>query len=127
MILKMKDITDFAAFYNEVKVARLPFKTLFKLSTLSRAVEEKLEFYQEHFQAILKEYGELDEQGNLIPTEDGRGVKIKSGTELDCMAKITELQMLEVELPETFFSLEEFDSIELTLEAFNVITPFIKE
>lgn len=127
MTTQMLNITNFAVFYNEVKETKLSFKTLLKLSNLSKAIEEKLEFYQEHFQAILKEYGELDENGNLIPTEDGRGIKVRSGTEVECMTKINELQTLEVELPDIVFDIEEFGDIEMTLEVFNIITPFLKQ
>ena len=127
MTLKMFNIIDFASFYTEVKSTKLPLKTLFKLSNLSKAIEDKLEFYQEHFQAILKEYGELDENNNLIPTDDGRGIKVRPGTEMDCMEKINELQSLEIELPDILFDIEEFGDIELTLEIFNIITPFLKQ
>lgn len=127
MTTQMKNITDFAVFYGEVKTAKLPLKTLFKLSNLSKAIEEKLEFYQEQFQAILKEYGEFDAEGNIVPTEDGRGIKVRPGTELECMNKINELQNLEIDLPDVAFDIEEFGDIEMTLEVFNIITPFLKQ
>ena len=42
------------------------------------------------------------------------------------MTKINELQSLEVELPDITFDIEEFGNIELTLDVFNIITPFLK-
>jgi hypothetical protein len=123
----MLNIINFSAFYEEVKSHKLPLKTAYKLSNLSRAIEEKTEFYREKMQEIFKEYGELDENGNILPTEDGRGVRVKHGTEVECMSRINELQLLDVDLPDIFFTLEEFGNIELTLEIFNLITPFLKE
>ena len=127
MTLKMIDISNFGLFFNEVKNAKLPFKVLYKLHTLTKAIEEKSEFYREKFQEILHEYGELDSNGNLVPTENGTGVKIKPGVEQDCMNKVIELQNLEIELPDVSFDIEEFGDIELTIEIFNIIKPFLKD
>jgi hypothetical protein len=41
------------------------------------------------------------------------------------MEKLTELQNVEVELPDIKFDIEDFGDIELTLEVFNIISPFI--
>lgn len=125
MNLKMIDIVDFGYFYNEVKTAKLSFKALYKLSTLSKAIEEKTTFYREKFQEILHEYGEIDENGNLVPTDDGNGIKVKIETQQECFSKINELQMLEVELPDIKFDIEDFGNIELTMEVFRLITPFL--
>lgn len=125
MTVKMFEIINFSQFYNEVKLAKLSFKVLYKLSTLSKAINEKTEFYREKFQEVLREYGELDENGNLIPTEDGSGIKLKPGVENECITKMNELHMLDVELPDIKFDIEDFGDIELTMEAFTLITPFL--
>lgn len=126
MTTQMINIINYNIFYDEVRTAKISLKLAFKLSNLSKAIGEKLDFYQEELQKILKEYGEFDENGNIVPTEDGRGVKVKPGTEVECMTKINELQSLEVELPDISFDIEEFGNIELTLDVFNIITPFLK-
>ena len=126
MITKMSNIINFNVFYDEVRNAKIPLKLAFKLSNLTKAINEKTEFYREELQKILQEYGEFDENGNIIPTNDGRGVKVKPGTEMECMTKINELQSLEVELPDITFDIEEFGDIELTLDVFSIITPFLK-
>lgn len=127
MITTMSNIINFNVFYDEIRNAKIPLKLAFKLSNLTKAINEKTEFYREELQKIFKEYGELDENGNILPTDDGRGVKIKPGTEMECMVKINELQSLEVELPDITFDIEEFGDIEMTLEVFNIITPFLKQ
>jgi hypothetical protein len=98
---------------------------LYKLSNLAKIIDEKTAFYREKFQEILKEYGEFDKDGNLIPTEDGNGIKVRPGTEQECIIKINELQMLEVDMPEIKFDIEDFGDIELTIEVFSLITPFL--
>lgn len=125
MILKMGEIVNFNYFYNEVKDKKLSLKVLYKLSNLAKAIEEKTVFYREKLQEILKEYGEFDENGNLVPTADGNGIKLKPGTEQECITKINELQSLDVDMPEIKFTIEDFGNIELTMEVFNLITPFL--
>jgi hypothetical protein len=125
MILKMGEIINFNYFYNEVKDKKLSFKVLYKLSNLAKVIEEKSAFYREKFQEIIKECGEFDENGNLIPTEDGNGIKVKPGTEQECIMKINELQMLDVDMPDIKFDIDDFGNIELTMEVFNLITPFL--
>lgn len=127
MILQMGEIVNFGYFFEEVKTKKMPFKVLYKLSVLSKAIAENTEFYREKLQEILHEYGQLDEEGNLKQTEDGKGVVLQTGREQECFKKMTELQNVEVELPDITFTIEEFDNVELTLEVFNFITPFIKE
>lgn len=125
MTLTMGQILNFNVFYNEVKNQKLSFKVLYKLSNLAKAIDEQTAFYREKFQEVLKEYGELDENGNLVPTEDGNGIKLKPGTEQECFAKINELQALDIEMPDIKFDIDDFGDIELTMEVFNIITPFL--
>lgn len=125
MTIKMSEIINFSYFYNEVKSAKLSFKVLYRLSNLAKAIDEKTVFYHEKLQEILQEYGQFDENGNIIPTEDGNGVKVRPGTEVECVSKINELQNLDVELPDIKFDIDEFGDIELTMEVFNLITPFL--
>ena len=127
MTLQMSNIINFNVFYDEVRNSKLPLKTAFKLSNLTRAIDEQLTFYREKLQEILREYGEFDENGNIITINNGNGIKVKEGTEVECMTKINELQALEVELPNIKFSLDDFGNIELTVEIFNIITPFLIE
>ena len=76
MQLKLGEVINFNIFYNAVKTQKLSFKTLYKLSTLAKALDEKVMFYQDQVQEILKEYGEWDEDGNLQYTDNGIGVKL---------------------------------------------------
>jgi hypothetical protein len=125
MTVKMHEIINFGYFYDEVKNQKLSFKILYKLSNLAKAIDEKTAFYREKLQEVLHEFGELDENGNLIPTDDGRGIKIRIGTEQECYAKVDELQNLEVEMPDIKFDIDDFGDIEMTIDTFNLIRPFL--
>lgn len=126
MILKMNQILDFPKFFEIVKSQKISFKTSYRLAMLAHEIEKHYNFYTEEFRKLIFECGEKDSEGNLIPTENGDGVKLQQDKTEECYTKLNELRELEVELPDCYFSLDDFDGIELTPMEVNVIIPFIK-
>lgn len=126
MILKMYQIIDFPSFFSKVKSQKLPFKTSYRLTLLTTEIEKHINYYQEQFRNLLMEYSKRDNEGNPIPTSDGQGVLLKEETMDEAYAKLNELRDLDVELPDTKFSPDNFDGIELSPEEMIVIMPFIE-
>lgn len=126
MILKMYSITDLPKFFNKVKSQKLPFKTSYKIALLSQEIQKHIDFYQESFRNLLTEYSKKDENGNPVPTEDGQGVLLKEETMNEAYAKLAELRDLDVELPDTKFSPDDFDNVEISPEEMMIIMPFIE-
>lgn len=126
MILKMYQLIDFPSFYTKVKSQKLPFKTSYKIALLSQEIQKHIDFYQESFRNLLTEYSKKDENGNPVPTEDGQGVLLKEETMNEAYAKLAELRDLDVELPDTKFSPDDFDNIEMSPEEMIIIMPFIE-
>lgn len=126
MTLKMYQIIDFPTFYTKVKSQKLPFKISYKVALLANEVQKHIDFYQENFRNLIMEYSKKDEQGNLIPTEDGQGVLLSEETMQEAYAKLNELRELDVELPDTKFSPDDFDNIEISPEEMIIIMPFIE-
>ena len=127
MQLKMQDILGFSAFYETVKSQKLSMKIAYRLAQLAKAIDGELQFYREKLHAIIQEYGEKDEEGNPVSTEDGNGIKLRPGTDTQCIAAMHELQMLDVVLPDIKFHLEDFGDIELSMTEMTAILPFIEE
>lgn len=127
MTTKINEISNFPAVFTKLKTLSLPFKTAYRLTLLSKEIDKHIEFYRETFSSLINEYGKRDEQGALMPTEDGRGVLIQDGKMDELTQKMNELDNLDVELPDTYFGLDDFGDIELTPEEMMVIVPFIKD
>ena len=72
------------------------------------------------------EYSKKDEQGNPNPTEDGQGGLLTEETMQEAYTKLNELRELDVELPDTKFSPDDFDTIEISPEEMMLIMPFIE-
>ena len=123
----MQEIINFTTFYEAVKDSKLPIKTAYKLTKLTKAIESELSFYREKLQAIIKQYAQLNENGCAIPTDDGAGVKLRPETEADCYAAIYELQEIEVELPDIKFTFADFENTQLTMAEINSAINFFEE
>jgi hypothetical protein len=126
MTLKMYQITDFPSFFEKVKSQKLPFKTSYRLTLLTTEIEKHINYYQEQFRNLLMEYSKKDDEGNPMPTSDGQGILLKEETMNEAYAKLNELRDLDVGLPDTKFSSDDFDGIELSPEEMMVIMPFIE-
>lgn len=127
MKIKINQLADFTNFYQKVKSQSLPFKTSYKLALLNQECQKHTDFYQEEFRKLIMQYSQKDEEGNPVPTEDGKGVRLAEGTTDEAYAKLDELNSLDVELPDTKFAVEDFDKVELSPEEILVIMPFIAE
>ena len=125
--MKISNLTNFSSFLNVVRTPKLPFKTAYKLSKLSKAIEDEVAFYREKMQELIDEYGQKDEDGNLVFIDNGQGIALKPETQAECHAKIAELEALDVELPDIKFSVDEFADTTLSLEELQPILPFIEE
>lgn len=127
MTLKMYEIVDFPSFFEKVRNQKLSFKTSYRLTILAGEIEKHINFYQENFRNLLNTYGKKDENGNIMPTADGQGIMLIEETIPEFNTKYNELRMLDVELPDVFFGVDEFGDTELTPMEVYTIKPFIKE
>lgn len=126
MTLKMYQLTELTPIFDKMKSSKLPFKTAYRITLLMQETEKHFNFYQESFRSLLMEYSKKDEQENPIPTEDGQGVLLKEETMQEAYTKLNELRELDVELPDTKFSPDDFDGIEISPEEMILIMPFIE-
>ena len=127
MNLTINQIVDFRLFFDKVKRQEISFKTCYKLTMLAKEIEKQYEFYTEQFSSIVNTYGQKDENGEFITTENGEGIRLQEALINECYSKIDELNSLSVSLPDFTFSIEEFSNLELTPLEVNAIIPFIKE
>ena len=127
MTLKMHQITDFPSFFEKVKNQKMSFKTSYRLALLAQEIQKHIDFYQENFRNLLLEYSKKDKKGNPVPTEDGQGILLVEETMSEAYQKLSELRELDVELPDTKFSPDDFGDVELTPTEMIIIMPFIAE
>lgn len=106
---------------------KLPFKTAYKFAKLGEIIESETKFFQEKMQEIISNYSEKDENGQPALAEDGASIKIQEAKVAECQKEINELNNVEVELPNIFFTIEELEALSLTAQQAYALMPLIKD
>lgn len=123
----MNQVVEFQKFYEDIKNMKFPLKTAYKLNKLITQVNNEISFYQQKFSEIINEFGKRDENGEFVYSQDGSSIEIVEGRQTECQEKVNELQNLEAEIQDIFFTIDELDGLNLTLYEMNCLLPFIKE
>lgn len=126
MLIKRKDcIKIVTAARSTLKDKKFNLQTQYKILKLVKAIEEEEEIMNQSVLKIANEYAEKDEIGNIIQNEDG-GIKIDQNRKNDLALALNNLNSAELQLPDIYFSLEEFEGLDLTLEELDAFMAFIK-
>ena len=125
MLIKRNQISQILNIIENNKNKRFDINTQYKMLLIKKKIKEDLELVEEQYQILLNLYGEVNEEGEFIKTEDG-GIKIKEGYQSECQKKIQEFNQLDVTIPDVYFTIEELESLNLTLFELEVLEPFIK-
>lgn len=96
-----------------------------KVVKFVKAVETEASFYQEKYSEILSKYAEKDDDGNILRTENG--IKINKDKVDDFNKEITELNNVEVEIPNIEFTLDELNKCDLTGNGLYALYPLVKD
>lgn len=126
MKIKIYQVLGVLSIYERVRELKVPAKVAYKFNKLCNALKNDADFYRVELNKIIERYGERDENGSLIPLEYG-GVKIKSEDMPTAQKEINNLDTLEVDAPDIKFTIDELDGLQLSIEDFNRILPFIEE
>lgn len=126
MLVKRKDAAKIvAAAQGSLKDKKFNLQTQYKILKLVKAIKDEDELVNESVLIIANEYAEKDENGQVIQSEDG-GIKIDMSRKADLALALNKLDTTELQLPDIYFSLDEFEGLDLTLEELNAFMAFIK-
>lgn len=126
MLIKRKDcIKIVTAARSTLKDKKFNLQTQYKILKLVKAIEEEEEIMNQSVLKIANEYAEKDEIGNIIQNGDG-GIKIDQNRKNDLALALNNLNSAELQLPDIYFNLDEFEGLDLTLEELDAFMPFIK-
>lgn len=114
------------ALLNKIKGLHFSVQTQYKFLKILKAVQSEIEIFDQQRQSLIKDYAELDENGNIIQSENG-GIKIKEDKFEECSEKIREINSIQIQFPDIYFSLDELEPLGLTLEELSLLDPFIKD
>ena len=127
MQMQMSSVLSAQSAIQKLQSKPMPLKITYNLTKLYKALSTEADFYNEKLNEIVQTYGERDEEGNLKPTADGRGIQIQKDRLEEAQSKLNELYTIEVTLPDIKLSVDTLGDIELTLEETNALMPFFEE
>lgn len=100
-------------------------KTQYKFLKLAKALDSELMIINEQKQRLIEKYVQVDENGEYVVNEDG-GLVIKDNLVQDFQQKLSELDEMEIELPDLTFTLEELEDLKLSLQEIFYLEKFIE-
>ena len=126
--MKLAETFNFLELRNKITDKKMSIKTIYKFTRFFNQLESESKFFNETLQSIINIYGQRDENGEFILTDNGQGVKIKEDKFNECMEKVKELNELEIQLsyiPK--FTLDELEGLELDFKEMELLIPYIEE
>ena len=126
--MKMIDALNFLEAYSSIKNKPLKINIIYKLSKCLEECEKERDFYQQQLANILNKYAKKDENGNFIYTNEKTGILINESQQQVCEKELSELLTLNININEKYFiKITDIADLELDIETFNKIKPFIVE
>lgn len=120
-LLSLKDI------YEKLKNEPMSIRVAYKLNKIFDGVFKDLVFYQSKVSELLKQYGQVDENGNYVRSEDGLSILLIPEKIEECTKALRELDAIEVEMPDISLTLDELENFKLTLQEMALLESFIVE
>lgn len=126
MKMKMWQVLSILGIYDRVRESKVPAKVAYKFNKLCLALNDDAEFYKTELNKIIQQYGEKHEDGTFVFLDEG-SIKIKPEVYDDARKEISNLDNLDVDAPDVKFTVDELDGLQLSIEDFNRMLPFIEE
>lgn len=105
---------------------QLPLRLSYKIAKGLNLISTELDFYKKQYTLCLKAYALQNSDGSFEMTDNGN-IKIKPGSEEECIKRLHELDSMEFELSNFEFTLDELEGLNFTINDMKVLSPFIKE
>lgn len=123
--MKLSQIDPLKETLLSISQKELPFRLAYKISKLSEKIEKDYLFFTEEVQKIIVKYAERDEKGEIA--FEGNNVKIQRDLIEQAEKDLQELDEVEIEQIDVFFTLDELENLNIKPLEVSALMPFIKE
>ena len=124
MIIKRELVPQLYNLCNRLKDKKFDIETQYKLLKLKKVIDEENSLYKEQL-TLINSFIETDSQGKPIINENG-GIKIKEENKEECQKIIEQLNNMQIQVPDIYFSLSELQPLDLTLSELELFINFIR-
>lgn len=126
MTITINDVIALKEIYPNFEGKFLPIKASYKMAKIFKEINENYNFYTDKLNEIISEYAQRDEDGNVVQTDGGTGIKIQKDKIEECNKKLNELSELEVYVPDVDLSIDDFGDISLPIEDMLVLSKVLE-
>lgn len=126
MTITINDVIALKEIYPNFEGKFLPIKASYKMAKIFKEINENYNFYTDKLNEIISEYAQRDEDGNVVQTDGGTGIKIQQDKIEECNKKLNELSELKVYVPDVDLSIDDFGDISLPIEDMLVLSKVLK-
>lgn len=123
--MKIKQLIEAKRVIMPLVQEKLSPKLSYKLMKFIKEIEVEEDFYNKKLNELVDKYGERDENNKLIYTDTG--VKIQENKMSDCSTELQEIGDVDVNAPSITFTLDELDSVKLSVADMFFLQDFIVE
>lgn len=125
MQIQRNFIMPFLKIFKKISTKTFDINTQYKFLLIKKKLEEDQKLIQEQAELIAQQFGEKNEQGQIIQTQEG-GIKILPEKQQECITQVQKLNNQQIQLPDIYFTFDELDGLDLTLTDLEILEPFIK-
>ena len=125
MLIKRSKVKDLNQIIDRLKHKKFDIKLQYKFIKIKKAIEEEEEIYREQIKLNCEQFFEKDSTNTPIVNADG-AYKIKADKMNECYLVMQEMNNIDVQIPDIYFSLDELEILDLTLEELSILEVFIK-
>lgn len=125
MLIKRTEIEPIKSLIQSLFKKKFDIKTQYKMIKVMKELEKEFDIYQEQVKITCEPYFERDEKGQPLMNQEG-GFKIKKDLLDECYLAINQLNNLDIQIPDIYFSLDELECLDLTMEQLYILEPLIK-
>lgn len=125
MLIKRQLIRQINSIIELLEKKKFDIKTQYKIIKIKKAIQDEEQIYQEQLQLNCEQFFEKDSNNQPIINKDG-AFKIKAEKMNECYLLMKQMNSLEVQIPDIYFTLDELQPLDLTLGELSVLEPFIK-
>lgn len=126
MKLKLQQLVQIKKVFMPLVRVKLPSKLAYKIFKYIKAIELEENFFSEKIREIANEYGQKDTHGKFLTDENEQLIIPEEKREAFSKA-MSELNELEVETPDTFFTVDELAPLPLSVLDMELLKEIIKE
>lgn len=125
MLLQRTNIEKFNELFQKFSGRIFDIKLQYKFLKIKQSINAEAEIYQEQLFSNCLKFFEKDENNQPILSSAG-GYKIIPEKIEECNRVLSQLNRVEVQIPDIYFSLDELEKLNLSFEELEILMPFIQ-